>query len=372
MKYKVYGSTGKEVSCVGFGGMRFDMDLPMEENADIVRYACSKGMNYFDTAPGYCGDKSEEIFGHAFKNMPGEFYVATKAMPTSFDTAEKTIERVKLSMERMGVSRIDFQHIWCLRKMEHYEMAIVPGGMYDGLRQLQDEGLVEHIVCSSHMPGSETRKIAEDGKVEGILLGINMLNFPYRWDGVEAAREANLGVVAMNPLAGGAIPKHEKELAFLASEGESPTEAALRFVIACPEITVALPGITTREHIDIACRIADEAKPFSAADLARIRTHLSENLDAACTGCHYCDGCPENIPIASYLQFYNDRQLFGADDAKMVEEFKFHHSYGLLVGAQALADQCTECGQCEEDCTQHLPIIERLKELALWEAQISK
>ena len=71
MKYKIYGKTGKNVSVVGFGGMRFDESLSHKENAELVRYANSKGINYFDTAPGYCSDTSEDIYGEAFKDIAG-------------------------------------------------------------------------------------------------------------------------------------------------------------------------------------------------------------------------------------------------------------------------------------------------------------
>ena len=256
MRYVEYGRTGKQVSVVGFGGMRFDLSRSREENAELVRYACAQGINYFDTAPGYCQDQSEDIFGMAFRDMPGDFLVSTKGMPTEFDTAEKARTAVRRSLERMGVDRIHFYHVWCLRKMEHYELAMRPGGQYEGLLRCQEEGLIDHIVCSSHQPGDQIAKILAKNEFEGVLLGANVLNFPYRWDGVQYAHANGCGVVAMNPLAGGAIPKHEKEFAFLASEGETPTEAALRFVIAAPQITVALNGFTTREHVDMACRVS--------------------------------------------------------------------------------------------------------------------
>lgn len=367
MRYKVYGKTGKSVSCVGFGGMRFDLSKSNEENAELLHYANSKGINYFDTAPGYCEDRSEDIYGIALKNMPGDYFVSTKAMPTSFDTAQKAKDQVRRSLDRLGVDKINFYHVWCLRKMDHYELAMKPGGQYEGLLELQAEGLIDHIVCSSHQPGSEIRTIVEDGKVEGVLMGVNILNFPYRWDGVKACNERECGVVVMNPLNGGTIPTHEKELAFLASEGETPTEAALRFSIACPEITISLVGFTTREHIDMACRIADEAEPFTREDLERIRDRVGENMNAACTGCGYCMDCPVDIPVSSYLQFYNEKQLFGKSDEDMIKALDFQHNWGLLVGRKAEAADCIECGACEDACTQHLPIIERLKEIAEWE-----
>ena len=81
MRYVEYGKTGKQVSVVGFGGLRFDLEKSDEENAKLVKYAYEKGINYFDTAPGYCDDRSEAIFGVAFREMMKEgknvFYVFT-------------------------------------------------------------------------------------------------------------------------------------------------------------------------------------------------------------------------------------------------------------------------------------------------------
>lgn len=370
MIYKPYGKTGKMVSAVGFGGMRFDMSQSNEENAELIRYAYSKGITYFDTAPGYCDDRSEDIYGLAFRQMSGEFFVSTKGMPEQFNTAEKARDAVKRSLERLGVPKINFYHIWCVRKMEQYDLAMRHGGQYDGLLQCQEEGLIDHIVISSHQPGSEIKKILDDGKVDGVLLGMNILNFPYRWDGVQAAYESGYGVVAMNPLGGGMIPQNEDRLGFLAGDGETPTEAALRFMISLPQITVALNGFTTREHIDTACRIADEATPFSADDLKRIRQHLSENMNAVCTGCGYCTRCPKHIPIPAYMQFYNQKQMFGVMEEEMPKRLDIEQKYGMLVDTDVKAQECIKCRQCEIACTQHLNIIERLAEVAQWDSQI--
>lgn len=109
MRYVDYGKTGKKVSVVGFGGLRFDLDKSNEENAQLIKYAYEKGINYFDTAPGYCDDRSEDIFGVAFREMIKEgktdFYVSTKGKPKMFDTSEKAIAAVKRSIERLGVKK---------------------------------------------------------------------------------------------------------------------------------------------------------------------------------------------------------------------------------------------------------------------------
>jgi uncharacterized protein len=371
VNYSEYGKTGAKVSSVGFGGMRFDPSKPNEENAQLVLYAQSKGINYFDTAPGYCRDQSETIIGIALKQMAGArdgCYVSTKGgVPTASNGAEKARAAVEKSLKRLNVDRIDFYHVWCVRRMDQYERAMKKGGQYEGLMRCKEEGLIGHIVVSTHLPGGQVKHIIDKGEFEGVLLGVNILNFPYRWEGVQAAHEAGLGVVAMNPLSGGLIPQHEMEFAFLGDGHETPTQAALRFCINCPQITVTLVGFSVKEHIDAACRVAETARPFTESDISRIRAHVSENMNALCTGCGYClKSCPQNIPIASYMQAYNEKPLFGRTDKEMVERMKFYH-WNLLSDRLANAGDCTECAACEEACTQHLNIRERLKEIDAWE-----
>ncbi len=241
-----------------------------------------------------------------------------------------------------------------------------PGGQYEGLLRAKEEGLIDHIVLSSHQMGDGVKAILEDGRIEGVLLGVNILNFPYRWSGVEAAFKMGYGIVAMNPLSGGAIPKHEDELKFLTEGDESATEAALRFVISAPQITVALNGFTTKEHIDMACRIADEAKPFTDEEIEAIRTKVGESMNEACTGCGYCNKCPQGIPVPSFMQVYNEKHVFHKTEEQMEKLVDTTYKWGLLVGQKGTHELCIECGICEEECTQHLPIIERLKEFDKW------
>ncbi len=126
--------------------------------------------------------------------------------------------------------------------MEHYELAMKPGGQYEGLLKCKEEGLIDHIVFSSHQPGDEVIDILSENKFEGVTMGINILNFPYRLKGAKYAVDNGYGVVAMNPLSGGTIPKYNKELSFLSKDGESTIESALRFNIGISQISISLIG----------------------------------------------------------------------------------------------------------------------------------
>ncbi|AQT67415.1 General stress protein 69 [Anaerohalosphaera lusitana] len=376
MIYSDFGKTGAKVSAVGFGGMRFDTkNKSNEENAELLTYAVDKGINYLDTAPGYCDDKSEDIYGLAIKEMADkrdQFYVTTKGMPATYDTADKAREAVEKSLKRLNTDYIDFYHVWCIRRMSEYELAMKPGGQYEGLLKAKEEGLIKNIVISSHLRGDHIAQIMKKKEYEAVLLGLNILNFMYRWEGVQKAHDLGYGVVAMNPLSGGLIPKHEKEFSFLGEEGESATEAALRFIISCPQVNVALVGFENKEHIDMACRVADQAKSFTEEDIERVKANLSDHMNSLCTGCNYCMAgvCPQNIPIASYMQYYNDKPLFGKDEQEMKKKLKFELEWGRLAEKVSRAKDCIECAKCEQVCTQHLDIMNRLAEIAEWRTNL--
>jgi predicted aldo/keto reductase-like oxidoreductase len=371
MKYVKYGNTNKDVSVVGFGGLRFDLDKSNEENAKLIKYAYDKGINYFDTAPGYCNGRSEDIFGVAFREMlkegKSDFYVSTKGRPTVYDTAQKAISGVKESLERLGVPKIHFYHVWCIRKMDHYELAMKKGGQYEGLLQCKEEGLIDHIVFSSHQSGDEVIKVLNENKFEGVTMGINLLNFPYRWNGVKYAYENGYGVVAMNPLSGGSIPAHEKELSFLSESGETATEVALRFNISAKPITVTLIGFNNYKEIDEACKIANESKSFTEDDIENLKNKLGKNMNEICTGCGYCKICPEGINIPGYMLFYNEKQMFKKSDEEMISEVYGLEYWNYTMNAKKFSKDCIKCGKCQRECTQHLPIVDRLKEISVWE-----
>ncbi len=116
MLYRSFGQTGKEVSVISFGGMRFSDPQNLEKSSDLLLYAHNKGINYFDTAPVYCGDRSEDIFGHALRQLPREsFHVSTKCSRAKGEDLRKSIER---SLERLKVEKIDFFYIWHLMNLE--------------------------------------------------------------------------------------------------------------------------------------------------------------------------------------------------------------------------------------------------------------
>ena len=359
MIYRSYGQTGLQVSALGFGGMRFrDLDN-VDACAALVKAAYDAGITYFDTAIGY--GKSEERMGVAFKEMlktrhARPFYVSTKTFAATPDDVRRDLET---SLKRLQLDAVDFYHVWCLLSPEAWTERKAQG-VLKAFEQMKSEGLVRHIVVSSHMHGRDIAGLLREYPFEGVLLGYSALNFAFREAGVQAAYELGRAVVVMNPLGGGAIPQHPERFAFLKTRPEETVvEAALRLLLNDPRITVALVGFSDQAQLREALRAVDGFRPLDAAAVARIRGALNTAFNELCTGCAYCDHCPRGLPVPKLMDAYNHAVLTGKDE-DMANRLAWH--WGILKEGHRL-DQCIDCGECERACTQKLPIMQRLKKI---------
>lgn len=356
MIYRSYGKTGKQISTIGFGGMRFPEPEQIGKNADLVLYAHEKGITYFDTAPFYCQDKSEEIVGAALRQMkPGTFYVSTKCGSLDGKELRVSLER---SLERLGIDCIDFFNIWCIKSAADWEDR-KKGGAVEALLKARDEGLVRHVVCSTHMMRDEATAMLDEEIFEGITLGYNAVNFPFRERVVADAVRHRMGVVTMNPLNGGLIPQNAQRFDFIRSADDPDVvHAALRFILSNPAVTSALVGFSSTAEIDQAVRVAESFRPLAPERHEEIKKQITSQFDGFCTGCGYCLPCPQGLQIPKLMDAYNLRILQGPAAEHITSRLKWH----WCIEAETAAG-CTGCGQCEAQCTQHLPIMERLQEI---------
>lgn len=362
MQYKKYGKTGKKISVIGFGGMRFNKedyeDGNYEQTTKIIHRANELGINYFDTAPFYCDDKSEEIFGHAFKNMPHDYYVSTKSSISKEKTADDVRWRIENSLIRLGVKKIDFFNMWCIMDLDQYRKVIAPGGPYEGALKAKEEGLIDHLVFSTHCTGHEIAEIVKEGRFEGVTLGYNATNFAFRQEGIKAAYEQGLGVITMNPLGGGIIPQNPDFYQFIRqSKEDTVAQSALKFNISHKEITCALTGMGTIDEVEENVKAGENFSLYTQEKLDEMTAQLSDELNSLCTGCGYCVGCPKEIEIPKMMDSYNLLMMTKKEE-RLLNHLKYHWNVN-----KEIASECIACGLCETKCTQHIPIIERLNHI---------
>jgi predicted aldo/keto reductase-like oxidoreductase len=359
MLYREYGNTGKNVSVLGFGGMRFGNVDNHDECTKMMVTAAEGGVNYFDTAPGYFETKSETAFGKGFAelrrlNLP--YYCATK----TFKTTEKDIRtEIEGQLKRLDIPAIDFYHIWCINNLANWQER-KKDGILDTFKKIKDEGLIKHICVSSHLTGNDIEELLMEGVFEGVLFGYSAYNYRTREAAFKAIQAKKLGAVVMNPLGGGIIPQHPERFAFLKQGNEGIIQAALSFLWDHRDISVTLVGFQNEAQVKEALDAMAAYKPRTPAELETLMGKSSASMEGLCTGCAYCDDCPQGIPIPKYMDAYNQKLLKDNPDPSTINN-RLRWHWGLDAKK---AGECTACGLCEKACTQHIKIIERLKEIA--------
>jgi predicted aldo/keto reductase-like oxidoreductase len=367
MRYKEFGKTGKQVSVLGYGGMRFD---PQDEDTAIqaVHRAAELGINYFDTAPGYCEDTSETFIGKALSLLPEEkqqeIHISTKSHIGADPKADDVRKRIDDQLKKFKREKIQFYNMWCLMDMEHFEKVMAKGGPYEGALKAKEEGLIEHICCSAHASGEDIAAMVRAGVFEGITLGYNILNHEFRKEGMKAAAEAECGVVTMNPLGGGMLTRDEDMLSVLKEdEGDSFVAAALRFNFSHAEITVVLAGMKDTAEVEFNVKVAESVEDPDPEVVKRLIEKFESLGEAFCTGCQYClEHCPEEIQIHLYAGMWDRVRMKLPEDAKRVYKVYLSGEDHWLKGKRA--SSCTQCGECEPACTQKLPIREYMENIA--------
>ena len=365
MIYRQLGNTGLKVSQLGFGAMRLPMDgegddarVDRDKAIGMIHAAFAGGVNYIDTAVGYCNRDSQRAVGEALKGWRDRVIVSTKN-PYYGEDESAWWQNLQDSLERLDVQTIDIYNHHGLR-WQRYTEAVEPR-IAAWMHKAKDQGLIRHICCSFHDDNDALRKVVDTGYVDSITLQYNLLDRQLE-DGIAYAHDKGVGVVVMGPVGGGALGAGSEELQQVAPGIERVPELALRFVLNNPNVSVALSGMSTMEHVRENLAVASDPVALNAADAAAVEQHLARIAELAklyCTQCGYCKPCPSGVNIPHAFKCFNLGRLYGLWGparrryARILKDPERH-------GYQA--DRCTKCGQCIPKCPQNLDIPAQLEE----------
>lgn len=320
----------------------------------MLQRAFAGGLNYVDTAVGYCNQDSQRVVGAALKGWRDKVIVSTKN-PYFGENEKEWWTNLENSLERLQTDRIDVYHHhgtdW-----KAFNEVILPT-MSRWMRKAVDQGMVKHIACSFHDGNQPLRNIVDAGYAEVITLQYNMLDRQLE-DGIAYAHEKGVGVVVMGPVAGGRLGADSEVLRQLVPGIARVPELALRFVLSNPNVCVALSGMETMQMVEENLAITSDAIALSEPDKAAIDGHLvklKQLADLYCTGCEYCLPCPNGVNIPGVFGRFNQGRVYGL--WKIAKE-----GYAGLQRKDKAADQCVQCGECEPKCPQKLEIRKQLEE----------
>jgi hypothetical protein len=371
MHYRKFGSSGWDVSALGFGAMRLPIlegdssKINEPEATAMIRRAIDAGVNYVDTAWGYHQEQSEPFIGRALKDGYREkVYLATK-MPSWLVKEEADFDRfLEEQLKRLDVDYIDVYllHTLNARYWKKYQEL----DLFTWAEKRMSEGLFRQLGFSFHDQYSVFEQIIngyDNWAMAQIQYNYIDIDHQAGEKGLKLAAERGLAVVVMEPLRGGQIAKTPPPPPVAAtwenSERDwSPVTWALNWLWDQPEVATALSGMSTMEQVDENVALAAESAVGKLTDVDRelvkkVRAAYASLEPIPCTQCEYCLPCPSGVAIPSIFAAYNEGEAFDAwGHVRWV--------YNNLIKPEARADNCVECGECEEACPQNIKIIEWL------------
>jgi uncharacterized protein len=370
--------TGWDVSVLSFGCMRFADD---ESAAAAVKQAFASGVSYFDVAPGYGSGTAEPRLGAGLKGLPrDQVYVTAKSSPGNGGTgvgvdyrpevgfgirsAAQARTEIERSMGIIGVDHLDMYHLWACHGDAVFEEAMKPGGFLDGVTAAREEGLFDHIGLTTHMDGPGIIRYLQRFEFDAITIPYHLRDTS-RTDAVAYCAARGIGVIAMNPLAGGALAKPSPVLQRIAQDHglSSMVEAALRYLISLPGVTTALAGITyDHQAVEDAAAVSAGTLPADMVASLYQRVHeLYANVEHFCSACGYCGECPQGLVIPAVLEMYSNALVPSvAEDALLLLAERLQanpESYDPAL--------CSACKQCEEKCPNKLPVSDLMAKAAV-------
>ena len=316
MNRRILGRTGLAVSEIGFGGWAIGGNQygnsygPTDDatTTRAVRHAYELGCNFFDTADVYGHGHSEALLGAALADVRDQVIVATKvggnfynrnvhpllkerisqalgrpidqlpddaALPFTHDTSFAP-EYVRFAVHQsLGRLRTDYIDLLQLHNPPPAQISDL--STYTVLEDLKREGLIRYYGVSVHPP-EEGIAAVQATMPDTVQIGYNLARREPEAEFFPAARAAQVGVIAREPLANGFLAGRygpdstwekgdirarmprpyiaqltalgQRVRALAEKSGATAAQLALRFVLDNDAVSVVIVGMKTVEQVD--------------------------------------------------------------------------------------------------------------------------
>lgn len=378
MLYREMGTTGEQVSILGFGCMRLPTlgsydQIDKEKTTLLLDYALQQGINYLDTAYPYHGisnsqgGESEVFLGEylAENDCFDDIYLATKLPTWLLEKPEDMDNFLNEQLQRLQTEQIDFYLLHSLKEKRWSHLEDL--GVLEFLDSATADGRIKYTGFSSHDETHFFKEVVDAYHWDLCQIQYNYLdeNIQAGREGLEYAADKGMGVVIMEPLKGGIlanyVPPEVQEIWDHAPVNRKPAEWALRYLWDRPEISVVLSGMNNREQLVENLIAAEDGLPHSLSReeneiMEEVKKAYSDKIMVECSACGYCIPCPNGVNIPQCFSYLNQAAMLN-------DIFNVQMQYYFMVSDTERASNCRECGICQEMCTQKLPIMEMLKEV---------
>lgn len=283
MKLTELGKTGIMVSPIGFGVLTVgntQLNMSIDDSAQLIRYAMSLGINFLDTAQYY------ETYPHIRAALKGTDYnpvIASKSLDLTKSDMEYAIEQARSEMDR---DVIDIFLMHEVRVDNDFENR---AGAWEALQKAKMDGKVKAIGVSTHHI-DVAQQMIDVPECEIVFPLINKFGLGVRKGheagnpeemaaAITALSQKGKGVFAMKAFGGGNLTTEYMK--------------CLDYVSGISGVDSIMIGFGKEEEVKTA---VDYAEGKLDKDFQPDVSHKKINIDPGdCEGCGACiDRCPNN------------------------------------------------------------------------------
>ena len=311
MKKILLGNTDIKVSRAGFGVLPMgpsQLALPVEEGADIIKYAIKNGINFLDTAQYY---RTYPYISKALENEDfPDLVICSKSLCEDYDGMMDAILEARTQLQR------DVIDIFLMHEVRSEQLED-RAGAWEALKDAKNKGLVRAIGLSTHHVDI-TETAASMAELDVVFPLINYAGLGIRkgnefaskeemMDAIRLCHDAGKGVFSMKAFGGGSLTSHYQE--------------ALNYVFSKPEIDSVMIGFGKISDVDDLLNYLNGTMPKDYnPDVSKKKVYVNQE------DCEGCGACKAACPAGAI--FYNpDNGLAEVDH-----------------------DKCLTCGYCSPVC----------------------
>ncbi|MCP4548169.1 MAG: hypothetical protein GY835_17025 [bacterium] len=386
-RLRILGRTGFKVSDISMG-------CGSISDANVVRYAYDKGVNYFDVAESYGNGDSETKIGEAMQFMDrSKIFITTKVVVGEEDTVDTLVDRFTQCLSRMQTDYADCLFMHSITDVNMVENA----PFHAAIERLKGDGRVRFAGISSHGPrGAEGDsmdsvlcKAAEDGRFDVMLLTYNFMNTEEGDRVLAACKKNKVGTTAMKVCPGyleverwdpdNRTTDYQDYIDRMSERGVAEEESITRIVnwiARMDSVSGTMKpftdkhGLTTQDQLQKASTqwvlrnpdmhtvcvsmpdfdSLDNMVPLSGTELSAAGSEFLDEFRYAnnhrycrhaCTAC--AGSCPEALPVSTIMRYSYYFQRQGREKHAMLK-------YAALGGKGAEA-----CSACKAPCSGACP-----------------
>ena len=270
MNQRPFGNTGMHVSEIGLGAWQLANPewgvSDKNEALQIVQKSLEAGCNFFDTAPGYGGGRSEELLGEGLKSVRKDVVICTKFGHTPDGVTDFSTDAIRPSIEAsMKRLQTDYLDIILMHNPPREMMDGRIASQYEEFEKLKAEGVIREYGVSLDWR-EELESVLDTTRSNAAEVFFNAL-YQETLPAYQKAQDRGMGLIIKVPLDSGWLSgkyraNHKfdgvrdrwspevlerrsiliEKFAELVPEGTSMAQAALQFVLAQPQVSTVIPG----------------------------------------------------------------------------------------------------------------------------------